>query len=91
MREVVNKGQNCVAVEQQTFTGTAVRNVGQLVGRDVQLLGKNPVSYTHLDVYKRQVPILEHGQCQTQAVAAHHAVPFKYTDTAPVSYTHLSI
>ena len=26
---------------------------------------------------------LEHGQCQTQAVAAHHAVPFKYTDTAP--------
>ena len=29
------------------------------------------------------VPILEHGQCQTQAVAAHHAVPFKHTDTAP--------
>ena len=31
----------------------------------------------------RTVRILEHGQCQTQAVAAHHAVPFKYTDTAP--------
>ncbi len=31
----------------------------------------------------RTVRILEHGQCQTQAVAAHHAVPLKYTDTAP--------
>ena len=31
----------------------------------------------------RTVRILEHGQCQTQAVASHHAVPFKYTDTAP--------
>jgi len=26
---------------------------------------------------------MEHGQRQAQAVAAHHAVPFKYTDTAP--------
>ena len=31
----------------------------------------------------RTVSILEQGQCQTQAVAAHHAVPFKHTDTAP--------
>ena len=31
----------------------------------------------------RAISILEHGQCQTQAVAAHHAVPFKHTDTAP--------
>ena len=31
----------------------------------------------------RTVRILEHGQCQTQAVAAHHAVP--------VSYTHLDV
>ena len=31
----------------------------------------------------RTVRILEHGQSQTQAVAAHHAVPFKHTDTAP--------
>ena len=31
----------------------------------------------------RTVSILEQGQCQTQAVAAHHAVPFKHPDTAP--------
>ena len=31
----------------------------------------------------RTVSILEQGQSQAQAVAAHHAVPFKYTDTAP--------
>ena len=29
------------------------------------------------------VPILEHGQRQAQAVAAHHAVPFKHTNAAP--------
>ena len=31
----------------------------------------------------RVISILEHGQRQTQAVAAHHAVPFKHPDTAP--------
>ena len=31
----------------------------------------------------RAISILEHGQCQTQAVAAHHAVPFKHTNAAP--------
>ena len=31
----------------------------------------------------RTVSILEQGQRQAQAVAAYHAVPFKYTDTAP--------
>lgn len=59
MREVVNKRQDCVAVEQQPLTGTTVRDIGQLVGRDVQLLRQNlPVAVgliEHID----KVAVLE--------------------------------
>ena len=44
-REVVNKGQDHVAEEQQPFTLTGVSDVGKLMGRNVQLLRQNlPVS-----------------------------------------------
>ena len=44
-----------------------------------RMLGAGAVSYTHLDVYKRQ------GRCISEIPA----VPNQTADTVPVSYTHL--
>ena len=41
MREVVHKRQNGIAIKQQTLAGAAVRDIGELMGTDVQLLGQN--------------------------------------------------
>ena len=38
---MVHKRQNGIAIEQQTLAGAAVGDVGELVGRDVQLLGED--------------------------------------------------
>ena len=38
---MVNKGQDGVSIEQQPLTRTTVRDIGQLVGADVQLLRQN--------------------------------------------------
>ena len=57
----------------------------------------DPVSYTHLDVYKRQVR-LHHGPQRTQKrtvavfVQRHgHAPAGEHGRSAPVSYTHLDV
>ena len=44
-----------------------------------------PVSYTHLDVYKRQVPVCSNGSETWVLVKIH------LTSIQPVSYTHLDV
>ena len=39
--EVIDEWEYDIAVEQQSFTFTGMGNIGQLVGRDVQGVGKN--------------------------------------------------
>ena len=46
-----------------------------------------PVSYTHLDVYKRQV--FEVPEAEVEWVR--HEVPRLMAGVAPVSYTHLDV
>ena len=38
---MIDEWENDIAVEQQSFTFTGMGNIGQLVGRDVQGVGKN--------------------------------------------------
>lgn len=38
---MIDEWENDIAVEQQPFTFTGMGNIGQLVGRDVQGVGKN--------------------------------------------------
>ena len=46
-----------------------------------------PVSYTHLDVYKRQFRRPEKKDCSCQRFAVHS----RFTCAGPVSYTHLEM
>ena len=55
----------------------------------------NPVSYTHLDVYKRQITLCEHtifraGNMELHPVPAFH-LKRDIIGRAPVSYTHLDV
>jgi len=59
MREVVHKRQNGIAIEQQALAGAAVGDVGELVGRDVQLLGEDlPVAVSLIE-HIHKVAVLE--------------------------------
>ena len=51
----------------------------------------HPVSYTHLDVYKRQGQYLVNAYDQSSAVVSNGKVTFNSgkNGTIPVSYTHL--
>ena len=74
-----------------------VINVGRIVGAvalSVVIACKGtalliePVSYTHLDVYKRQVIMLQNiGRCIIGVV--YHPVGVHAVEVVPVSYTHL--
>ena len=53
-----------------------------------------PVSYTHLDVYKRQEYLIILTGNRRQPVAQRHAVgcvQFSRSERIPVSYTHLDV
>ena len=41
LRKMILERQNDIAVEQQAFAGAGVGHIGQLMGRDVELLGKD--------------------------------------------------
>lgn len=40
-RESVHKRQDYIAIEQKPFALAGVRHIGELMGTDIQLLGKN--------------------------------------------------
>ena len=57
-----------------------------------------PVSYTHLDVYKRQVQVSDVSSAYVEKrLASTHTMPFSRSTEAgcststPVSYTHLDV
>ena len=49
----------------------------------------HPVSYTHLDVYKRQAPAL--GGRPAEPLAGAEGAAFGGTERRAVSYTHLDV
>ena len=51
-----------------------------------------PVSYTHLDVYKRQVPRTFHTSLGTDVTVSDNEYGYRIDqDAEPVSYTHLDV
>ena len=64
--------------------------IGDVVGQEGVAArrgpGEEPVSYTHLDVYKRQGV---HGSRESKGYEA--AITALATATVPVSYTHLDV
>ena len=64
--------------------------------RYIAFYGMSPVSYTHLDVYKRQVfvlQILEKAANDPGVIKTHYQVSFGLAlgTCIPVSYTHLDV
>ena len=59
LREMILEGQNNIAVEQQAFTGSGVGHIGQLMGRDVELLGKDGAVACCLGQHANEVRVLK--------------------------------
>ena len=56
---MIDEWENDIAVEQQSFTFTGMGNIGQLVGRDVQGVGKNLPVTRRLIQHDDKVRVLE--------------------------------
>ena len=56
---MIDEWENDIAVEQQSFTFTGMGNIGQLVGRDVQGVGKNLAVTRRLIQHDDKVRVLE--------------------------------
>lgn len=56
---MILEGQNDIAVEQQAFAGAGVGHIGQLIGRDVELLGKDGTVASSLTQHTDEVRVLK--------------------------------
>ena len=59
LREMILEGQNDIAVEQQAFAGAGVGHIGQLMGRDVELLGEDGAVASCLTQHTDEVRVLK--------------------------------
>ena len=59
LREMILEGQNDIAVEKQAFAGSRVGHIGQLMGRDVELLGKDGAVACCLGQHANEVRVLK--------------------------------
>ena len=59
LREMILEGQNDIAVKQQAFAGAGVGHIGQLMGGDVELLGKDGTVASCLTQHTDEVRVLK--------------------------------
>ena len=59
LREMILEGQNDIAVKQQAFAGAGVGHIGQLMWRDVELLGKDGAVACCLGQHANEVRVLK--------------------------------
>ena len=84
-RRIINRNNRLKRLLELGAPDIIVRNEKRMLQEAVDA----PVSYTHLDVYKRQVLVLDPGHDSEYCTRNHPDLGVNEQDLNPVSYTHL--